>query len=283
MKYSFITATYNRSHKLVDLIDHMNNISYDQFEWIVVDDGSCDDTSEIFSSTKLEEKIDFKYFRQNNSGKHVALNKAINESKGEWLIVLDSDDYYIPDCLIKLDLITKKLSSNIAGITALTLNTDGILIGDKFPMDFQEEYFFNFMYENDINGDKTFIYKSSVLKLFKFPVFEKEKFLPEAIVINRISLNYKNAFVNVPLEFKDYQTDGLSAQMNKISKQNPLGTSLRYQELLEQKIKFSDRIKFKYLAFKYADMAKINPEFIKQSSGFEKIIFRFLILINKFL
>ena len=62
MKYSFITATYNRSHKLVDLIDHMNNISYDHFEWIVVDDGSCDDTSEIFASAKLDEKIEFKYF-----------------------------------------------------------------------------------------------------------------------------------------------------------------------------------------------------------------------------
>lgn len=280
MKYSFITATYNRSHKLVDLIDHMNNISYDHFEWIVVDDGSCDDTSEIFASAKLDEKIEFKYFRQKNSGKHVALNKAIDESKGVWLIVLDSDDYYIPECLINLDLITKKLSPNIAGITSITLSEDGVVIGDKFPIDYQEEHFFNFMYENNIKGDKTFIYKAAILKLFKFPVFENENFLPESIVINRISLNFKNAFVNIPLEVKEYQPDGLSAIMNTISKKNPLGTSLRYQELLLQKIKFFDRIKFKYLAFKYASFSKDNSEFLNQIPCYEKLFFKILLFVN---
>jgi len=281
MKYSFITATYNRAHKLVDLIEHMNNISYDSFEWIVVDDGSSDGTSEVFTSAVLDSRIDFKYFKQENSGKHVALNTAIDKSNGEWLIVLDSDDYYIPECLIELDLITSKISPAIAGITTLTMDTKGIITGDKFPEDYQEDYFFNLMSENNIKGDKTFIYKAAILKLFKFPVFENENFLPESIVINRISLNYKNAFVNIPLEIIDYQPDGLSAKMKIISKKNPLGTSLRYQELLVQKIKFSDRIKFKYLAFKYANLVKTDSEFINQSPSYEKMIFRLLLFLNK--
>ena len=116
---------------------------------LVVDDGSSDGTSEVFTSAVLDSRIDFKYFKQENSGKHVALNTAIDKSNGEWLIVLDSDDYYIPECLIELDLITSKISPAIAGITALTMDTKGFITGDKFPEDYQEDYFFNFMSENN--------------------------------------------------------------------------------------------------------------------------------------
>lgn len=281
MKYSFITATYNRSPKLENLIGHMNNISYDNFEWIVVDDGSSDNTSELFDNAILETKIKFKYFRQENSGKHVALNRAIEESEGEWIIVLDSDDYYIPNCLIELDNIILKANPNIVGITTLTMNMAMEVIGDKFPIDYQEDYFFNLMYRNNIKGDKTFIYKASVLKLFPFPVFENEIFLPESIILNRISLKYKNVFVNIPLELVEYQPDGLSAKIKVISMNNPMGTSLRYQELLWQKIKLQDRFKFKFLAYKYACMKSEKSEFIKSLSVFEKLLFKALLFLKK--
>jgi glycosyltransferase involved in cell wall biosynthesis len=101
-RLSVVIATYNRAPLLKVAIDSVLSQTYQDYELIVADDGSSDDTAELVSSyaergMRGAERIH--YFYQKNQGKSVALNNAIAQARGEWIAFLDSDDYWLAEKL----------------------------------------------------------------------------------------------------------------------------------------------------------------------------------------
>jgi glycosyltransferase involved in cell wall biosynthesis len=93
---SVITPTYNRAHTIQKAIDSVRNQTFENWEMIIVDDGSVDNTQQIVSENK-DSRI--KYYKKPNGGPARARNFGIEHARGKWIMYLDSDDELLPSCI----------------------------------------------------------------------------------------------------------------------------------------------------------------------------------------
>ena len=101
-RLTVFTPTYNRAKVLHRVYDSLVEQTYTDFRWLVVDDGSADDTKSVIDAFMSEEKISIQYIYQENQGKHIATNRAVAMTETELFVIADSDDAFTPDALEKL-------------------------------------------------------------------------------------------------------------------------------------------------------------------------------------
>lgn len=139
-KVSIIIPIYNPGKLLYECLDSVINQSMKDIEIICVDDGSTDDSLDILNEYALKDNR-FKIFHQKNKGAGTARNKAIDESTGEFIIFLDSDDWIEKDMCEKLYNHAQKLNVDLVIFDALWHTIDGINPFNYFSMDeFNEDY-----------------------------------------------------------------------------------------------------------------------------------------------
>lgn len=236
---SIITPTYNRSHLLERLYLSLCRQTNNQFEWIIVDDGSTDDTQNIISRFEKESKLDIVLFYKENGGKHSALNVGIELAKYPYVFIVDSDDF-LPENSIsiiidKINLLSNRNDLNkLSGICGIKCLLDGTDVGGIQYSDMVCNYI-DFRYRLKIPGDKAEVFKTDVLRKFKFPEFKGEIFCPEALIWNRIAAEYDMFFFYENIYFCEYQIGGLTDNIYKIRKQSPRATLMYYKELFLNK------------------------------------------------
>jgi glycosyltransferase involved in cell wall biosynthesis len=245
MKITVFTPTFNRAYIIERLYNSLCHQSFKGFEWIIVDDGSTDNTEETIGQWLVEDKISIKYYKQQNKGKHFAINKGVNKSSGELFFIVDSDDYLPNDSLEKINFYFEKHKSepNFGGISGKRANFDGTIIG--FPKQF-EPVFCNALdirFKYKITGDFGEVFLTSVLKEFPFPEIENEKFCPEALLWNRIAQKYKLIYLCEKTYFCEYIPDGLTAKIVKIRMTSPIASMICYGELNSYEIPIKEKIK----------------------------------------
>ncbi len=243
--FTIFTPTHNRAQAIEKLYNSLIGQTYNNFEWIIIDDGSTDNTREVIRSFIESNVINVKYYYQNNQGKQRAYNKAVKIAKGELFICIDDDDYYVSDGLEIILNEWKKIDniSSYAGLGYLSADKDGNIIGSKFPKDIFISNHIDIYSKYKVRGDKGLIYRTVILKKYPFPVINGEKFITEAVVYNRIAQKYKFKYFNKVIEIKEYKKDGLSENIQKIKKKYPLGYVLYYKEYLQYKVRFIDKLK----------------------------------------
>ena len=239
------TPTYNRASLLSRLYDTLILQTYKNFEWIIVDDGSKDNTKEVVNSFVAERKIDIHFVQQENGGKHRAINTGVRLAKGELFFILDSDDV-LPDNA--LELVTEtyqpiKHDFSFAGVSGIDGTFDGRIIGSGLPVDFLDCSSVDIRYKYHIAGDMKEVFRTSVMKEFPFPNIEGEKFCPEALVWNRIAQKYKLRFFNKVIYKVEYQPEGLTSNIVKVRMKSPITSMMCYAEMLELNIPFKDKLK----------------------------------------
>lgn len=217
MKITVFTPTYNRGYILHNLYTSLIKQNFNDFEWIIVDDGSTDNTKDLLVKWINENKIDIKVYFQNRGGKHRAINYAVKKAKGDFFFIVDSDDMLTDDALTIvskwIDMIYQ--SEQIAGVAGLRINQTGKVLGGvpKYADDcnswidatnFERKKF-------GLLGDKAEVYRTSILKKFPFPEFENELFITEDICWDQIAYaGYKIRWFNKPIYICEYLDDGLT-------------------------------------------------------------------------
>ena len=203
--------------------------TFSNFEWLIIDDGSIDETKALVD--KWKNKLNIQYFYQENSGKPSAVNKGIINSKGKYFVVLDSDDIPVPDAFEKIIYYLKESSDQTIAVGFLTQDSNGKIIGTDFPMDIWNSSILEAYSKFNIQGDKWLAFKTIIAKNFLFPIYENEKLVPEGLVFNRMArTGFKIDFINLPLLIHDYQSDGITMNINKIRIENPIGFFSYYFE-----------------------------------------------------
>ncbi|HGH7181638.1 glycosyltransferase family 2 protein [Bacillus luti] len=237
MKLTVFTATYNRGYIIGELYESLKKQTYNDFEWLVIDDGSTDNTEELFKLWVSEEsKFQIRYYKVMNGGKHRAINKATDLANGELFFIVDSDDYLVEDALETVVKWEGKLQGNsvFCGVSGNKGKSENEIWGTTFEGEYLDATSLE-RKEYKIDGDKAEVFYTHILKEYKFDEYEGEKFLTERTVWDRMAYDgYKIRWFNKIIYVCDYLEDGLTKSGDDLYAENPQGTSC----IIKQQIKF---------------------------------------------
>jgi len=213
-KFSIITPTYNREKYLPRIYDSLCQQDDFDLEWVIVDDGSDDNTKEVVSG--FDKKFAIKYEYQENAGKPTAMNRGFQMTNSYISVFLDSDDILCPHVLKTVweyfDVISGKFKHDCACLTGLSQYENGDIIGKKFPHEYFVSDYIRYTENKSIKGDKCEFFLTNVLKKYSYPVFENEKNIAPGILHIRIALTHQTLYVNKVFQEKQFLQGGLSTQ-----------------------------------------------------------------------
>ena len=160
------TPVYNRKNLIGNLYQSLLSQTYKNFEWIIVDDGSTDDIDEIIKSYQNEDRILIRFIKQENGGKHRAINNGVLHAKGELFYIVDSDDYLTKDSIERIVFHYQYIKNNdkFAGVCGMKCFPDGSRIGKEVTWKILKDYWINYWIIKNIKGDVAFVFKTSVLR-----------------------------------------------------------------------------------------------------------------------
>ncbi len=210
---TLFTPTYNRAHLLSRLYNSILIQDVIDVEWLIVDDGSIDDTEALIENFKKESIINIRYYKKSNGGKHTAINFGLQYAKGELFFIIDSDDVLAENALkiIKTHYQSIKNNDKICGIVGLSQYIDKQeIVGDYFLKNEWEVSFADIYLEYHLKGDKSVAFKTAVLQQYPFPEKQGVRFVFEAVVWHEMSKKYKVLAINEVIQFIEYQQTGVS-------------------------------------------------------------------------
>lgn len=219
------TPAYNRAHTLPRTYESLCRQDCKDFVWLVVDDGSSDNTAALVRSWQEQENgFEIRYLYQENGGMHTAHNAAYEVIDTELNVCIDSDDCLADGAVKKiLDKWCSVKDLGYAGIIGLDADLDGKLIGKGFPDGLAETTLTGY-YAAGGSGDKKLVYRTDVIKQYPpYPVFGGEKYVALAYKYRLIDQDYKLAVLDEVLCNVEYQPDGSSGTMWKQYLRNPKG------------------------------------------------------------
>lgn len=249
--FTVFTPTYNRAYTLDRVYNSLLKQSFKNFEWLIVDDGSTDSTSQMIEEWKKTAGFEIRYFYQKNQGKHVASNLAVDQANGEFFLTIDSDDAFTENALALLYegyiSIPEESRNNFSAVTGLCQNQEGILIGDKFPKDKIDSNSVEMDYVYNISGDKKGFQKTSIMKAFRFPVVEGTNFVVEGLVWNQIARIYQTRYINKVICIA-YLDEGTSLSRENHDYKKLAHASLPYfSYALNEEMKYLRHAPFKFI------------------------------------
>lgn len=231
MRITVFTPAYNRGYIIENLYHSLRRQTFLDFEWVVVDDGSIDNTQTLFARLCAEENtFPIRYVKTVNGGKHRAINKGMEMAAGELFFIVDSDDYITDDALEWIDRVERSIPESekaaFGGVCGVKAYASGGYIGTTFD----GEYLDITMLEreaNGITGDKAEVIYTELMRKYRFPTFDGENFMAEGVVWDRIAADgYKLRFFNQASIICEYREDGLTAKGESLFIRNPKGYGL---------------------------------------------------------
>lgn len=218
MLVTFLTPTYNRAYILGKLYDSLCIQRDKDFEWLIIDDGSGDETEQLAQQWKGEADFPIRYYKQENGGKHRALNTGIPLAQAPWIFIIDSDDQVTPEAMDFIRRWTQEVEGRpeFAGVAGVRRTPGGKTVGEypagKTYVDAPDIK--RRMYQ--LEGDKAEVYRTDILRKYPFPEYEGEKFLSECAVWNRIGMDgYLIRWYPEALSVSEYLADGLTKSEDK--------------------------------------------------------------------
>ena len=260
------TPSYNRAYTLHKCYESLLRQTSKDFTWLIIDDGSSDNTKELVDSWINENKIEINYIYQENQGMHGAHNTAYKNIKTELNVCSDSEDSMPDDAVEKIiSFWNKNKRSDLAGIMALDAYTDGKVIGDKFPNELKESTYFDIYNKYGLKGDKKLIYRSELTTQYPYPIFEGEKYVSLAYKYAKLDSKYKLALMNEVVCNVEYMEDGSSLNMLKQYRRNPKGFAfIRIDNMKNPKA--SLKFKFKEcIHYVSSSFISKNKNYLKES------------------
>lgn len=270
------TPTYNRAYILERCYLSLKNQTYKDFTWLIVDDGSTDETEKIINKWKNEANIKIIYYKKNNGGKSSAHNLGVKKTETDLFVCVDSDDYLVETAIEKILKLWNEYGNNssISGIVALKGHNANEPMKSYMPNNIKQAKLFHLYFKYGFKGETMLVYKTEILKQYMFPKIDGEKFVPEAYIYDKIDKSYDLILMNEVLYVCDYLEDGYSKNVKKIISENPKGYALFYRDRLE----ISDTF---YMNFRSATLYIVGKliagekDFIKKSPKKQFTFFAF--------
>jgi glycosyltransferase involved in cell wall biosynthesis len=208
-----LTPTYNRAPLLPRLFESLEAQTYSGFEWLVLDDGSTDDTAAVVAGFAARAMFPIRYVHRENGGKHAALNTGVAAAHGEYCAVIDSDDWYDPSALEVLCAEWRSIAEPdaFAEVQGLCATSSGEIIGSRFPGgERMDSDAFEIFYRYGVRGDKIGMIRTEVMREFPFPEEFGRNYVTESLIWYRIARTYRTRYLNTVLARKEYLPGGIT-------------------------------------------------------------------------
>lgn len=235
-KITILTPTYNRAHTLPVLYESLLEQTVDNFEWLLVDDGSTDETQKLVESWKKEGRLALQYLYKSNGGKHTALNEGICRITSELTFIVDSDDW-LPENAVEIILKYHEKyrgTKGLCGYSFLRFYPNGRVNDSLYPKDEWIDTYVNARINSGIAGDKAEVFYTEILKQYPFPVYEREKFVPEDLIWVQMSGPWKMVHINQCVYISDYLEGGLTHSGKRMKVHSPKAMTERARIYLNE-------------------------------------------------
>lgn len=261
------TPTYNRAYCLHKCYESLIKQSNQDFVWLIIDDGSSDDTKELVASWINENKIDIQYHYQKNLGMHGGHNAAYRRIETTLNVCIDSDDFVGEEAIQKIldswEIIKDK--PEYAGLVGLDADESGTIIGTKIPEGVKETTLYELYNTHKVLGDKKLVYRTEVVKKYPpYPIFEGERFVPLGYLYQLIDQDYKLLPVNEVFCVVEYMVDGSSMNMLKQYRRHPRGFAFSRKSRMQLATNFKDKFK-NAIHYVSSSLFIKNGSFLKES------------------
>lgn len=241
---TIFTPTYNRSNTIRRTYESLCNQTCKDFEWLVVDDGSTDNTETLFKRWQQEGVVPIRYIKKTNGGKYRAYNVGLREAKGELFFCVDSDDWLPANSVEIIMQKRDELFGNIKliGIIALKEHSNHKLIGHKYTIGLGRHSLYQLEKMGE-GGERSLVFKTNIAQQYPFPEETDEKFMGESVIYDRME-QYDFLVLNEILTTCEYQQGGLSSDVRKLMLQNPSTYKLYYAQRIDLATNLKDRLAY---------------------------------------
>lgn len=250
MKLTIFTPAYNRAETLPRLYESLLRQTCRDFEWLIIDDGSTDNTPELAANFKAPFPV--RYVRKENGGKHTAHNLALTEAAGDWFLCVDSDDLLADTAVEDLLALARTLEPD-TGIAAYKSDLDGRLLCGAFPEGLERTRLFDLPEVYGCGGEFTLVFPLALARRFPFPVFAGERFVTESVIYDRMDAVARFAPLPRVITVCEYQADGYSSGTDGLMRRNPNGYCLYFLQRIDLQRTWRKRLVCagKYWCFRY--------------------------------
>lgn len=231
-RLTLFTPTYNRAYILPKLYESLCVQDLDDFEWLIVDDGSTDDTPQLVARWQQENRIPITFFRQANGGKMRAHNEGVRRCKTELFVCIDSDDVMasptaVRDMLAFWDSHQTEVSRpDVCGMISYR-KTSGLK--GYFPEALQLLKLKE-LYQRGSQGEAVLLFRTEVIRQYPFPEIEGEKFITEDIVWQLLDQQYLYLLFPYYSQCCEYLPDGYTRHGLEVLLKNPKGYAMYYNQ-----------------------------------------------------
>ena len=270
---TIFTPAYNRAHTLVRTYESLLRHDCRVFKWLIVDDGSSDNTRELVEEWKKKENgFEIQYIYKENGGMHTAHNVAYENIDTELNVCIDSDDMLGENAISKiLEKWEQVKDKGYAGIIGLDADFSGEIIGKGFPSELKETTLVGY-YANGGSGDKKLVYRTDIINKYPpYPIFERERYVALGYKYRLIDQEYKLAVLNEILCNVEYQAEGSSNSMLKQYVRNPKGFAF-WRKICMQYPESEKRVFKDCIHYVSSSLISKNSHFIKESPRKTKTI-----------
>lgn len=259
------TLTYNRAYCLNKCYESLLRQTCSDFEWLVIDDGSTDNTKEIVDAWIAENRIPIRYVYKENGGMHTGYNLAYEIITSELAVCIDSDDYMTDDGVEKIVTHWQQdKEEQYAGMIFTDITEDGNVLGTHLPA-VKSAKVYDLYYRMGVKGDKKEVYRPELIRPFYSPVFQGEKLFPTCFKYYQVDLTHNVLVYDEPVCVVEYMQDGYTKNIIKLYKKN-LNNYIFYRKFIMSYPKATLRHKFRF-AIHYVAESLLNHDrrFVKHS------------------
>jgi glycosyltransferase involved in cell wall biosynthesis len=250
LSVTVLTPTCDRAEKLGRLYESLCAQTFRDFEWLVIDDGSVDETPEVMAELVASAPFRVRYLRKENGGRHSAFNLGVREAAGTYCAVIDDDDRYLPQALERLranwDAIAEPMQ--FVEVQGLCQTLEGELIGNLYPNDIFDSDYFELTHVLGVEGDRIGMIRTAVLREFPFPEPSNDNYVEPRIVWTRMSSRYRIRCVNEVLAEKEYLPSGITNSMLEQHVKLAGARLMYWEELLAMRRPLPARVRYKAYA-----------------------------------
>jgi len=250
--FTVLTPTFNRAHTLPRVWESLRAQTFRAFEWVVVDDGSTDATAELVRGWVAQAPFPVRYVRQENRGKHNAVNRGVAESVGEMIVILDSDDACVPTALERFAhhwrSIPDARRNDFYAVVCHCADPSGRRVGDPFPAPVVDARGLDSRYRWKSRGEKWGTVRADLLRAHPFPEKPERTYIPESVVWDGLGLTHLARFVDEALRIYHLEPGEGSLGSSGDPARHAWGSMLQHRVVLDEQLEYLTAAPWAFLA-----------------------------------